>query len=77
MILSDIKDKSPDNTFQLIQKKRVCRKSNQHVPKGQKFIAQGKRSDALGYGGHWAFSPRNLPFDAPSWGNEHLRASRK
>lgn len=40
---------------------RVCRKSNQHVPKGQKFIAQGKRSDALGYGGHWAFSPRNLP----------------
>ena len=77
MILSDIKDKSPDNTFQLIQKKRVCRKSNQHVPKGQKFIAQGKRSDALGYGGHWAFRPRNLPFDAPSWGNEHLRASRK
>ena len=77
MILSDIKDKSPDNTFQLIQKKRVCRKSNQHVPKGQKFIAQGKRSDTLGYGGHWAFSPRNLPFDAPSWGNEHLRASRK
>ena len=77
MILSDIKDKSPDNTFQLIQKKRVCRKSNQHVPKGQKFIAQGKRSDALGYGGHWSFSPRNLPFDAPSWGNEHLRASRK
>lgn len=77
MILSDIKDKSPDNTFQLIQKKRVCRKSNQHVPKGQKFIAQGKRSDALGYGGHWAFSPRNLPFDAPSWGNEHLRASHK
>lgn len=56
---------------------RVCRKSNQHVPKGQKFIAQGVASLALGYGGHWAFSPRNLPFDAPSWGNEHLRASRK
>ena len=34
-----------------------------HVPKGQKFIAQGKRSDALGYGGHWAFSPHSLTYN--------------
>ena len=34
-----------------------------HVPKGQKFIAQGKRSDTLGYGGRWAFSPHSLTFN--------------
>ena len=34
-----------------------------HVPKGQKFIAQGKRSDTLGYGGRWAFSPHSLTYN--------------
>ena len=34
-----------------------------HVPKGQKFIAQGVASLALGYGGRWAFSPHSLTFN--------------
>ena len=34
-----------------------------HVPKGQKFIAQGVASLALGYGGHWAFSPHGICVD--------------